>query len=38
VPLPDRGVPLALHIPKDGRLVVWAPKEKAAAGELALSH
>jgi uncharacterized radical SAM superfamily Fe-S cluster-containing enzyme len=37
VPLPDRSVPLALHIPKDGRLVPWTPK-KAAAGELVPSH
>jgi hypothetical protein len=26
VPLPSLARPVALHIPKDGRLVQWAPK------------
>ena len=31
VPLPDRGEPLALHIPKDGRLVDWTPRREEPA-------
>jgi uncharacterized radical SAM superfamily Fe-S cluster-containing enzyme len=30
VPLPANARPVALHIPKDGRLVEWAPKTAAA--------
>jgi uncharacterized radical SAM superfamily Fe-S cluster-containing enzyme len=30
VPLPANAQPIALHIPKDGRLVEWAPKPNAA--------
>jgi hypothetical protein len=26
VPLPSTSKPVTLHIPKDGRLVQWAPK------------
>jgi uncharacterized radical SAM superfamily Fe-S cluster-containing enzyme len=37
VPIPDRSAPLALHIPKDGRLVAWTPK-KTPDGELGHSH
>jgi hypothetical protein len=28
VPLPANAQPIALHIPKDGRLVQWAPTTK----------
>jgi hypothetical protein len=31
VPLPSNALPVALHIPKDGRLVQWAPKPAAPA-------
>ena len=31
VPLPSNSRPIALHIPKDGRLVEWAPKATALA-------
>ena len=31
VPLPEQAQPLSLHIPKDGRLVVWTPKRPPAS-------
>jgi uncharacterized radical SAM superfamily Fe-S cluster-containing enzyme len=33
VPLPSTSKPVALHIPKDGRLVQWAPKPATPTGE-----
>jgi hypothetical protein len=32
VPLPANSRPVALHIPRDGRLVAWSPKPLAAPG------
>jgi hypothetical protein len=28
VPLPDDAQPISLHIPRDGRLIQWAPKAR----------
>ena len=33
VPLPPNAVPVTLHVPKDGRLIQWAPKPVAPARE-----
>ena len=33
VPLPSNVKPVTLHVPKDGRLVQWAPKPVASPGE-----
>jgi uncharacterized radical SAM superfamily Fe-S cluster-containing enzyme len=38
VPLPANTRPVTLHIPKDGRLVQWAPKPVAPAGEPVTIH
>jgi uncharacterized radical SAM superfamily Fe-S cluster-containing enzyme len=38
VPLPSNSTPVTLHIPKDGRLVQWAPKPAAPAREPVLIH
>jgi tetraether lipid synthase len=37
VPLPDETRPVALHIPKDGRLVQWTPRPVAAPASVAVS-
>jgi uncharacterized radical SAM superfamily Fe-S cluster-containing enzyme len=38
VPLPANATPVTLHIPKDGRLVQWAPKSASAAPEPVSIH
>jgi 7,8-dihydro-6-hydroxymethylpterin dimethyltransferase len=38
VPLPSNARPLTLHIPKDGRLVQWAPKPATPTGEPVTIH
>jgi 7,8-dihydro-6-hydroxymethylpterin dimethyltransferase len=38
VPLPSNSKPVTLHIPKDGRLVQWAPKPASATRERVLIH
>jgi hypothetical protein len=38
VPLPANTRPVTLHIPKDGRLIQWAPKPVAPAGEPVTIH
>ena len=38
VPLPSDARPLTLHIPKDGRLVQWAPKPATPTGAPVTAH